>query len=55
MIAVTMMDGEEMGVRLIELTGATGANKSEHAEGFLPIVGVIVNRGTHIAQFGFDF
>jgi len=50
MIAVTMMDSEEMGGGLIELTGAAGADKTEHTEGFLPVVGVVIKCGSHAAQ-----
>ena len=55
MIAVAMMDREEMGIRLIELAGAAGTDESEQAEGFLPIVGVVIDCGPHFAKFCRNF
>lgn len=55
MIAVTMMDSEEMGGGLIELPRTAGADQSEHAERLLPVAGVVINRGAHAAEFRFNF
>jgi len=55
MVAVAVVDREEMGVGRIELPGAAGADEAVQAEGFLAVIGVVIKRGTHRAEFCLNF
>src|SRR6185369_13459926 len=46
-VPVTVMDSQEMSIRLIELPGASGADESVHAKGFLAVVGVVFDPLSH--------
>lgn len=52
MIAVPVVDGEQMGGRLVELPGAAGTDKAVQPERFLPVVAAVIQRPAHLPDPG---
>jgi len=52
MIAVLVVNGQEIDARLIKLSAAFGADRAVNLQGFRPVVGVIVNLAAHLFEDG---